>query len=82
MGHAQDLDLRIDGKRVTRFRVGGEATGTRGPATWNGEIVGDTPYAAIALEVGAGISLVGFVEIELHAISRPWVPRPGQIKVG
>ena len=25
-------------------RVGGEATGTPGPLTWNGEIVGDTPY--------------------------------------
>ena len=43
MGRAQDLDLRIDGKRVKRFRVGGEATGTPGPMTWNGEIVGDTP---------------------------------------
>ena len=43
MGHAQDLDLRIDGKRVKRFTVGGEAKGTPGPLTWNGEIVGDTP---------------------------------------
>jgi hypothetical protein len=57
MGHAQPLDLRIDGVRVKRFTVGGEATGTPGPLTWHGEIVGETPYelymhaADAALEV-------------------------------
>jgi hypothetical protein len=44
MGTAQHLDLRIDGKRVKRFTVGGEAKGILGPLTWNGEIVGETDY--------------------------------------
>ena len=44
MGHRQQLDLRLDGRRVARFTVGGEATGTPGPLTWNGEIVGETPW--------------------------------------
>ncbi len=44
MGTPQKLELRIDGKLVKRFSVGGEAKGILGPLTWNGEIVGDTDY--------------------------------------
>jgi hypothetical protein len=44
MGAAQALDLRIDGRKIKRFTVGGEAKGILGPLTWNGEIVGDTDY--------------------------------------
>jgi mono/diheme cytochrome c family protein len=44
MGHAQPLEVRLDGRLVKRFTVGGQAAGMPGPLTWNGEIVGETPY--------------------------------------
>lgn len=79
MGRAQDLDLRLDGKRVTRFRVGGGATGATGPLTWNGEIVGDTPYelymhaADAALEVRAPVS-AGVHVVSASFVDTPWEP--------
>jgi hypothetical protein len=79
MGHAQDLDLRIDGTRVKRFRVGGEATGTPGPLTWNGEIVGDTPYELYMHAADAGLEVRAPVTAGVHVVSAsfvdtPWVP--------
>ena len=79
MGRAQDLDLRIDGARVKRFRVGGEARGTRGPATWNGEIVGDTPYELYMHAADASLEMRAPVTAGVHVISAsfpdtPWEP--------
>ena len=79
MGHAQDLDLRIDGTRVKRFRVGGETTGTPGPQTWNGEIVGDTPYELYLHAADAGLEVRAPVSAGVHVVSAsfadtPWEP--------
>ncbi|OFW13676.1 MAG: hypothetical protein A3F69_00550, partial [Acidobacteria bacterium RIFCSPLOWO2_12_FULL_66_10] len=76
MGRAQDLDLRIDGKRVTRFRVGGEATGTPGPLTWNGEIVGDTPYELYMHAADAGLEVRAPVRAGVHVVSASFVDTP------
>lgn len=73
MGHAQDLDLRIDGKRVTRFRVGGEAKGTPGPLTWNGEIVGDTSYELYMHAADAGLEARAQVTAGEHLVSVSFV---------
>ncbi len=80
MGHAQQLDLRIDGTRVKRFTVGGEAKGTPGPLTWNGEIVGDTPWelymhaADAALEVRAPSSARARISVSASFVDSPWEP--------
>ena len=79
MGRAQDLDLRIDGTRVKRFQVGGEATGTPGPQTWNGEIVGDTPYELYLHAADAGLEVRAPVSAGVHVVSAsfadtPWEP--------
>ena len=79
MGRAQDLDLRIDGTRVKRFQVGGEATGTPGPQTWNGEIVGDTPYELYLHAADAGLEVRAPVRAGVHVVSAsfadtPWEP--------
>jgi mono/diheme cytochrome c family protein len=79
MGHRQHLDLRIDGERVKRFTVGGEATGTPGPLTWNGEIVGDTEWelymhaADARLEVRAPVQ-AGERSVTLSFVDSPWEP--------
>ena len=43
---AQQIDVRIDGKRVARFTVGGEGRekGIAAPLTWAGEIRGDIEW--------------------------------------
>jgi hypothetical protein len=76
MGSAQDLDLRIDGKRITRFRVGGEAQGTPGPMTWNGEIVGDTPYELYMHAADAGLEARATVTAGEHLVSASFVEAP------
>ena len=76
MGHAQDLDLRIDGTRVTRFRVGGEAKGTPGPLTWNGEIVGDTPYELYMHAADAALEVRAPVTAGEHLVSASFVDTP------
>ena len=54
MGTPQLLDIRLDGQRVKRFTVGGEAQGTPGPLTWNGEVVGDREYELYMHAADAG----------------------------
>lgn len=76
LGHAQDLDLRIDGKRVTRFRVGGEAKGTPGPLTWNGEVVGDTPYELYMHAADAGLEVRAPVTAGERVVTASFVETP------
>lgn len=76
LGHAQDLDLRIDGKRVTRFRVGGEAKGTPGPLTWNGEVVGDTAYELHMHAADAALEVRAPVTAGEHVVTASFVETP------
>jgi hypothetical protein len=76
MGRVQDLDLRIDGRPVKRFRVGGEAQGIRGPATWNGEIVGDTPYELYMHAADASLEVRAPVGAGTHVVSASFVDTP------
>ena len=80
LGHAQDLDLRIDGKRVTRFRVGGEAKGTPGPLTWNGEIVGDTPYELYMHAADAALEIRAAVTAGEHVVTASFVDTPFELE--
>jgi hypothetical protein len=91
MGSPQKLDVRIDGKLVKRFTVGGEAKGIRGPLTWNGEIVGDTDYelymhaADAALEVRVPVS-AGIRKVTVAFVDTPWesegLQQPRQVDFG
>jgi mono/diheme cytochrome c family protein len=76
MGSRQTLDLRIDGRRVARFTVGGEAPGTPGPLTWNGEIVGDTPYELYMHAADAGLEFRGPVTAGPHTVGVSFVDSP------
>jgi hypothetical protein len=91
MGTAQHLDVRIDGVRVKRFTVGGEATGTPGPLTWNGEIVGDTSWELYMHAADAGLEVRTRVTAGPHLVSvafvdSPWEPeglaQPLQVDFG
>jgi mono/diheme cytochrome c family protein len=76
MGHPQLLDIRVDGKRIKRFSVGGEATGTPGPLTWNGEIVGDTEWELYMHAADAGLEVRAPVSAGTHVISASFVDSP------
>jgi len=76
MGRAQDLDLRVNGARITRFRVGGEATGMPGPTTWNGEIVGETPYELYMHAADANLEVRTRVPAGTHLVSASFVDTP------
>ena len=78
MGRAQQLDLRIDNNRIQRFTVGGDAKGTPGPLTWNGEIVGDTPYELYMHAADASLERKVVVSAGQHLVSVSFVDTPGE----
>lgn len=80
MGHPQALDLRVDGVRVRRFTVGGEATGMPGPLTWNGEIVGETPYELYMHAADDGLEVRTRVAAGSHVVSASFVDTPWEVE--
>lgn len=87
----QQLELRMDGALIKRFTVGGEAKGTPGPLTWNGEIVGETEYELYMHAADAGLEVRVPVTAGVHQISAafvdsPWEPegvtQPRQVDFG
>ncbi|MGE3191225.1 MAG: DUF1587 domain-containing protein, partial [Vicinamibacterales bacterium] len=76
MGQPQDLEIRLDGRRVKRFTVGGEATGTPGPLTWNGEIVGETPWELYMHAADDGLEVRTRVSAGPHAVTVSFVDTP------
>ena len=57
MGRRNLLDLRIDGERVQRFSVGGEAPGTPAPGTWSPAEVGDPEWEQYVRESAAQLEV-------------------------
>jgi mono/diheme cytochrome c family protein len=91
MGHAQLLDVRVDGVRIKRFTVGGEGQGTPGPLTWNGEIVGETSWELYMHAADAGLEVRTHLSAGPHVVSvsfvdSPWEPegiaQPLQVDFG
>ena len=73
MGTPQQLEVRLDGQRVKRFTVGGEAAGTPGPLTWNGEIVGDREYELYMHAADAGLEVRVPVTAGAHLVTASFV---------
>ena len=79
MGSAQKLDIRVDGKRVARFIVGGEAPGVAGPLTWVGEIVGETAWELYMHDADDGLEIrvpvkAGTRTVAVSFVDSPWEP--------
>ncbi len=79
MGSAQKLDVRVDGKRVARFTVGGEAPGIAGPLTWVGEIVGETAWELYMHDADDGLEVrvpveAGTRTVAVSFVDSPWEP--------
>ena len=76
MGSAQKLDIRVDGKRVARFIVGGEAPGVAGPLTWVGEIVGETAWELYMHDADDGLEIRVPVEAGTRTVAVSFVDSP------
>ena len=78
MGNRQQLDVRIDGKRVRRFTVGGAAPGVAGPLTWVGEIVGETAWELYMHDADDGLEVRVPVEAGTRTVGVSFVDTPFQ----
>ncbi len=90
LGDAQTMDIRVDGKRVARFTVGGvgDEKGTPAPLTWVGDINGDDEWeeymhtaddpleARVPIRAGTRDVSVSFVDVPWQSERMPQpIPR-------
>jgi mono/diheme cytochrome c family protein len=79
MGEPHQLDVRIDGVRVKRFNVGGEAKGMTAPENFAGNTQGDPEFeeylhtADARLEVRVPVK-AGLHEVGVSFVRRFWQP--------
>jgi hypothetical protein len=57
LGDAHELDIRLDGTRVTRVTIGGERRGTPAPLSFSGVIAGDAAWEAYAISADQNLSV-------------------------
>ena len=57
LGTRQELDLRLDSALLKRFAIGGEAPGRPSPASYAGNIFGDSEWEQYALYADSGLEL-------------------------
>ena len=73
MGRRNLLDLRIDGRLVQRFTVGGEAPGTPAPHTWSPAEAGDPEWERYVRESAAHLEVRAEVEGGPHVVGVSFV---------
>ena len=73
MGRRNLLDLRIDGRLVERFTVGGEAPGTPAPHTWSPAEAGDPEWERYVRESAAHLEVRAEVEGGPHVVGVSFV---------
>ena len=73
MGRRNLLDLRIDGRLVRRFTVGGEAPGTPAPTTWSPAEAGDPEWERYVRESAAHLEVRVPVDAGPHVVGVSFV---------
>ena len=73
MGRRNLLDLRLDGRLLRRFTVGGEAPGTPAPHTWSPAEAGDPEWERYVRESAAHIEVRAEVEGGPHTVGVSFV---------
>ncbi len=79
---AQQIDVRIDGKRVARFTVGGEGRekGIAAPLTWAGEIRGDIEWENYMHSADAALEARVPVRAGARTVSVSFVQQPRELE--
>ena len=78
MGRRNVLDLRIDGRRIRRFTVGGEAPGTPAPTTWSPAEAGDPEWERYVRESSAHLEVRVPVDGGPHVVGVSFVRNLGE----
>ncbi len=73
MGRRNLLDLRIDGRLVRRFAVGGEAPGAPAPTTWSPAEAGDPEWERYVRESAAHLEVRAPVDAGPHVVGVSFV---------
>ena len=73
MGRRNLLDLRLDGRLVRRFTVGGEAPGTPAPTTWSPAEAGDPEWERYVRESAAHLEVRALVVGGPHVVGVSFV---------
>ena len=91
MGEPHEIDIRLDGVRVKRFKVGGEAKGMTTPENFAGNTQGSPEYEVYMHTADAGLEAripvkAGQHEVAVSFVRRFWEPegvlQPPQIGFG
>jgi mono/diheme cytochrome c family protein len=75
MGEPHQLDFRVDGVRVKRFTVGGEAKGMTNPENFAGNTQGDPEFEEYMHTADANLEVRVPVKAGLHEVSLSFVRR-------
>ncbi|PYR43184.1 MAG: hypothetical protein DMF93_03835, partial [Acidobacteria bacterium] len=75
LGEAHDLDIRVDGARLKRFTVGGEAKGMTSPENFAGNTQGDPEFEEYMHTADAKLEVRARVAAGLHAVGVSFVRR-------
>jgi cytochrome c553 len=80
MGEPHQLEVRLDGKRVQRFSVGGEATGRPAPATFVGNMLGSPEWEKYMHEADYGLEVRVAVTAGEHVVGASFIDAPIQLE--
>ena len=75
MGEPHELDVRLDGVRLQRFSVGGEAKGMTNPENFAGNTQGDPEFEEYMHTADAKLEVRARVTAGLHAVGVSFVRR-------
>ena len=78
LSDAHDIDVRMDGKLLKRFTVGGSDKGMAAPSTFSGNISGDREWERYALSADDGMEVRVPVSAGSHVVGVSFPDEPGE----
>jgi mono/diheme cytochrome c family protein len=80
MGEPHQLEVRLDGKRLQRFSIGGEATGRPAPATFVGNMLGSQEWEKYMHEADSGLELRVTAPAGRHIVGVSFIDAPIELE--
>jgi hypothetical protein len=80
MGEPHQLEVRLDGKRLQRFSVGGEATGRPAPATFVGNMLGSQEWEKYMHEADYGLEVRVSAPAGRHVVGVSFIDAPIELE--
>ena len=80
LAEPHEFDVRVDGKRVASFTVGGGATGTPAPLSFGGNLPGDPSWEQYVLRLDQELNARVAVKAGPHLVGVSFVARPTKLE--